>query len=223
MTKAKGGIFLLAVLSVVLLLNTHVTLLGSGFLVGNGRHILTYHNLVKEAESLKVKFPNEDDIDAETVFQDPASNLAVLKLKKMPKVKRRPLVISPKGLSLKSEPVFTFGYPWANTLQDRHVLIEGYTGPPSMLIEIDMKLDPVHSGSPLFNDRHEVAGMLLLEPHAKAAFPVKGSGHFAIPASSLEKTLKTAGINATPPREENLTREEFYSNSRNNIVLIEAR
>ena len=224
MIKRIGGFFFLGVLLVILMLNTHSTLLGSGFLIGDGAHVFTYHDLVKEAETLTVKFPNEDDIEAEVVFFDSTSNLAILKLKEMPKVKRQPLLISQNGLGAISESVFTLGYPWTNTLQDQHLLIEGSTGTSSMLVELKMPLDPVHSGSPLFNTRQEVVGMVLLEDHAKAAFPVKGSHHFAIPSSLLIKALKAAKIDmSTHPVENFSTRNEFIVKSRNNIVLIEAR
>ena len=209
--------FLLFVMTITM----PVTRLGSGFLVGEGQHVLTYHDLVKEAGVLKVKFPNEDDIAAEVVFTDPASNLAILKLKEMPKVKRLPLSISTKSLSLQGEQVFTFGYPWTNTLEDQHVLIEGSARPASILIELKMPLNLVHSGSPLFNARQEVVGLVLLEEHAKATFPVKTSQHFAIPALLLEKALKAARVNKTPI--ESFSRKTFIAESRNNIVLIEAR
>ena len=223
MIKVVGGFFLFGVLLVMLFFNTHATLLGSGFLVGDGTHVLTYHQLVKEKETLTVKFPNEDNIEAEIVFLDPASNLAILKLKDAPKVKRQPLVIKQNGLGPKSESVFTLGYPWTNTLQDQHVLIEGFANIRSILIKLNMALDPVHSGSPLFNTQQEVVGMVLSEAHAKSAFPVKGTNNFAIPALLLEKALDAARINATPAPDTNLTRQAFISKSRNNIVLIEAR
>jgi len=223
MIKVIGGFFLFGVLLVMLFFNTHATLLGSGFLVGDGTHVLTYHQLVKEKETLTVKFPNEDNIEAEIVFLDPASNLAILKLKDAPKVKRQPLVIKQNGLGPKSESVFTLGYPWTNTLQDQHVLIEGSANIRSILIKLNMALDPVHSGSPLFNTQQEVVGMVLSEAHAKSAFPVKGTNNFAIPALLLEKALDAARINATPAPDTNLTRQAFISKSRNNIVLIEAR
>jgi S1-C subfamily serine protease len=224
MIKGIGGFFLLVGLLVILFLNTHSTLLGSGFLIGDGAHVFTYHNLVKEAETLTVKFPNEDDIEAEIVFSDPASNLAILKLKEMPKVKRQPLVISRNGLGPKSEAVFTLGYPWTNTFQDQHILLEGSADITSVLIDLKMPLDPVYSGSPLFNAQQEVTGMVLLEAHAKAVFPVKGSHHFAIPSLLLEKALKAAKIDIPTPQTEGFSsREEFIVKSRNNIVLIEAR
>ena len=219
--KTIGTFLFLGFLLFVMTITMPVTRLGSGFLVGEGQHVLTYHDLVKEAGVLKVKFPNEDDIAAEVVFTDPASNLAILKLKEMPKVKRLPLSISTKSLSLQGEQVFTLGYPWTNTLEDQHVLIEGSARPASMLIELKMPLNLVHSGSPLFNARQEVVGLVLLEEHAKATFPVKTSQHFAIPALLLEKALKAARVNKTPIKSFSI--KTFIAESRNNIVLIEAR
>ena len=223
MIKALGAFIFIGIMLAFLIFATPVTRLGSGFLVGDGMHVFTYHDLVKEAGVLNVKFPNEDDIEAEVIFLDPASNLAILRLNEMPKVKRLPLVLSAKGLGPRSESVFTLGYPWTNTLEDQHVLIEGSADTSSMLIGLKMALDPVHSGSPLFNSQQEVVGMVLLEAHAKAVFPVEASHHFAIPALLLEKAMKAGRIEKVAHPVENLSRDAFISRSRNNIVLIEAR
>ncbi|MEK9629694.1 MAG: serine protease [Nitrospinota bacterium] len=223
MFKTIGGFILLGVLLTVLFLNTHFTLLGSGFLIGDGKHVFTYANLIKEADVITVKFPNEDDILAEVLLIDPSSNLAILELQNKVKVKRQPLNISPNGLGSKSETVFTLGYPWTNTLQDQHVLIEGSAIQAPLLIDLNMEIEPVHSGSPVFNSKHEIVGMVLMDSHAKSIFPVEGTHPYAIPARLLKNTLKKAKIDATPHQKENLTREAFISKSRNNVVLIEAR
>lgn len=222
MLKAIGGLFFLGLLLVFLIFNTPVTQLGSGFLIGDGKYVLTYHQLVKEAQVVNVKFPNEDDIEASLVFADPAHDLALLKLKEVPKIKFLPLMLSSKGMSSQNESVFTLGYPWTNTMEDRHELIEGSTlaDTASVLIKLRMDLDPVHSGSPLFNANHEVIGMVLIEAHAKAVFPVEESRHFAIPGMWLEKA--TAKIEKNTRPDQKLSREEFIAMSRNNIVLIEA-
>ena len=107
MVKALGAFIFVGIMLAFLIFSTPVTRLGSGFLIGDGQHVFTYHDLVKEAEVLNVKFPNEDDIEANVVFSDPASNLAILKLKEVPKVKTLPLVLSASGLSLLNESVFT--------------------------------------------------------------------------------------------------------------------
>ncbi|MBT6718144.1 MAG: trypsin-like peptidase domain-containing protein, partial [Nitrospina sp.] len=80
MLKVIGGIFLLGLLLALMIFNTPVTKLGSGFLIGDGRHVFTYHQLVKEADVINVKFPNEDDIEAKVLIADPSHDLAILEL-----------------------------------------------------------------------------------------------------------------------------------------------
>jgi S1-C subfamily serine protease len=223
MFKAIGGLFFLVFLLVFLIFNTPVTQLGSGFLIGDGRHVFTYHQLVKEAEVINIKFPNEDDIKADMIFADSAHNLALLKLQEAPKIKSLPLMLSAKGMSPQDESVFTLGYPWTNTMEDQHALIEGSThaDTASVLIKLKMDLDPIHSGGPLFNMNQEVVGMVLLGEHAKSVFAVEDSHHFSIPGIWLEKAL--AKIENKPRPVEILSRDDFILKSKNNIVLIEAR
>jgi S1-C subfamily serine protease len=223
MLKFVSGLIFLGLFIVILIFNMSVTKLGSGFLIGD--HVFTYYQLVKEAEVLSIKFPNEDDIEANLVFSDPTHNLALLKLKEAPKVKTLPLKLSAKGMSPQNESVFTLGYPWTNIMEDKHVLKEGSTlaDTTSVLIKLNMDLGPVHSGSPLFNTHQEVVGMVLLGDHARSIFPVTASEHFAIPGLWLAKVLKEAGIDANTQEMPNLSKEEFILKSRNNIVLVEAR
>ncbi len=224
MLKAAGTLIVFGTLLVSLIFYTPVTQLGSGFLVGEGRHLLTYYDLVKEARVLKVKFPNQDDIEAELTFSDPASNLAILALKEEVKIKAMPLKLNAHGLGPMNEPVFTLVYPWTNTMEDQHVLIEGSTLPDtaSVLVKLNMTLDPVHSGSPLFNSNQEVVGMVLLGTHVRDRFPIDGSHNFAIPALLLEKVLKSGEIGESSHGAGDLPRQEFILKSKDNIVLVEA-
>lgn len=225
MVKIISVAGLLTLLLFAMIFTTPVTRLGSGFLVGSGQYVITYYDLIKEAKTLNVKFPNEDDIEADVVFSDPTQSLAILKLKEFPKVKRLPLVLNANGLSPQNETVFALGYPWTNTMEDQHVLIEGSTvaDTASILIPLRMALDPVHSGSPLFNTKHEVVGMVLLENHARAVFPVNASLNFAIPVMMLDKALKAGKIDSTIMPTKKQSREVFIAESKHNIVLIEAR
>jgi S1-C subfamily serine protease len=222
MIKIISFFILIGVLFTILTLNTSVTRMGSGFLIGDELHIFTYYNLVKEAIKIKIKFPNEDDIQADLVFHDSYNNLAILKLQEPPKIKRGPIRLSRGETGYKTQPVFTLGYPWTNTMQDRHILIEGSASNTSMLLELNMPIEPVHSGSPLFNFRNEVVGMLLFDAHAKLIFKEKKSRHIAIPALLLEKAMKVARIKIITHEFESLTRESFINQSKNNIVLVEA-
>jgi S1-C subfamily serine protease len=230
--KIIGSIFLLGLLVMLLVMSTPVTRLGSGFLIGDGRKVITYYGLVKEADGIRVKFPNEDDINAKLVYKDPAKNLAILELDEAPKVKREPLSFSEPGVSMQDNTVFTLGYPWTNTLEDRHTLIEGFLANKEVnfsdLIPIDLALDPVHSGSPLMNRKRQVVGMVLMARHAADYYPAELSGkyNYAIPVAILTQAMQSLQPfkNATPvKRNENVSMDAFIEGVRNNIVLIEAR
>ena len=99
MSKVIGSIVLLGLFVMFLVMSTSVTRLGSGFLIGDTRNAITYYDLVKEAEIINVKFPNEDDIKAKLVYKNPSKNLAILELQEAPKVKREPLLFSETSIS----------------------------------------------------------------------------------------------------------------------------
>lgn len=232
MSKAIGAVILLGLLVMLMVMSTPVARLGSGFLVGEGRNVITYYDLVKEAEIINVKFPNEDDVKAKLVYKEPSKNLAIIELAEAPKVKRLPLSFSEEGNSTLDNYVFTLGYPWTNTLEDRHTFIEGFLANTEVnfsdLIPIDLALDPVHSGSPLINRKKEVVGMVLIARHAKDYYPAESSGkyNFAIPSSTLKQAIQslkhfTNAKHVEP--EENVSMDEFIEGVRNNVVLIEAR
>ena len=54
-------------------------------------------------------------------------------------------------------------------MEDQHVLIKGSTSLNNRrdLIPVTMPLNPVNSGSPIFNSNNELAGMVLFGKHAK--------------------------------------------------------
>lgn len=220
----------MVLLIALLVMSTPVTRLGSGFLIGDARYVLTYYDLVEEADVIHVKFPNEDDIQARVVHENLPKNLAILKLSEPAKVKREPLSFAEP--STQDNNVFTLGYPWTNTLEDRHTLIEGVLAKTGVkfsdLIPLDLSLDPVHSGSPLINRKRQVVGMVLMARHVGDRFPEEHSSkhNYAIPYSTLQHAIQsvTSFKDANPaPRKENVSMDDFIESVRNNVVLIEAR
>ena len=153
-------------LALLVIFNNPVTSVGYGFMVGDGRHVFTHTGLIHEAQVITVKFPNEDDINAHSIYVDPENNIALLKLDQPPKVKRTPLIFSNSVTHHRDSYVFTLGFPWTNTQEDQHRLIKGSlhfsNTPPTNLFHLEMPLEPVHSGSPLLNIKGEVIGMVLM-------------------------------------------------------------
>jgi len=207
-----------------------VTRLGSGFLIGNARFVLTYYDLVKDAENIQVKFPNEDDIPAKWIYKGKTDKVVILELLEPPKVKREPLSIQAENADLKENYVFSLGYPWTNTLEDRHIFLEGslvsLDENASGFLEIHMAVAPIHSGGPLFNGNREVVGMVISAKTLYDRGDYSEKLNLAIPAAVLIDVMKTNKIlvNAnSSPTLKNLPMEEFIEATRNNVVLIEAR
>ena len=150
------------VLVYLLIMQTPTSRLGSGFIINTGAHVFTYYNLVKEAKTIKVMFPNEDDIEANIIYKDIINNYTILKLKKIPTIKTQPFIFSNNDLHQEGETVYTIGYPWTNTMEDKHILINGKTSLNSKnnLIDINLEITPVNSGGPLLNSRNELVGMV---------------------------------------------------------------
>ena len=219
----KKIIIFLSVITILvcfLIIKTPTSRLGSGFLINTGTHVFTYYNLVKEAKTIKVMFPNEDDIEANIVYKDTINNYTILKLKKIPSIKIQPFIFSNNDLHQEGETVYTIGYPWTNTMEDKHILINGKTSLNSKnnLIDINMEITPVNSGGPLLNSRYELVGMVLFknthlkESHIKSFIPL---------------SILINGIKALKPPELSYTKANNYTKKsqmipKNNVVLIEA-
>ncbi|QPJ66046.1 MAG: trypsin-like peptidase domain-containing protein [Candidatus Nitrohelix vancouverensis] len=225
MFKIIGGLAAIGCIA-FLVFNTPVVRMGSGFLIGEGRYVITYNDLVKNASTLTVQFPNEDDIKATVFRQDADHNLAILKLENQPRVKFNKLTFHKPGMNAKNEVVFTLGYPWTNTMEDRHSLIEGSSQPDgsSIFIKINLPIDPVNSGSPLFNEKNEVIGMALTGKDMADyhSLPVPAHINFAIPVRFITPLLESSNISTDSPLSEKSPRDVFIENIRNNVVLIEA-
>ena len=225
MNKVIIFLSIISILVYFLIMKTPTSRLGSGFLIKTGVHVFTYYNLVKEAKTIKVMFPNEDGIKANIIHKDINRNYAILKLARIPKIKMQPFIFSNKDLHQEGEAVYIIGYPWTNTMEDKHTLINGKTvlNSKDSLIDISMKMNPVNSGSPLLNSRNELVGMVIFKNTKNKTTLLKKS-HIKsfIPLSILIngiKTLKTPGLSYTKANHSIVTPQTI---PKNNVVLIEA-
>ena len=226
MIKIIGVLCSLGIIIFFLIFNTPVTRLGSGFLINSGSYVFTYHDLVKEAVSIKVVFPNEDDIPATLLYQDANHNLAVLQLSNSPKIKPSQFKFLNNDFRLKSEYVYTLGYPWTNTMEDIHELINGSTSLKHELdlIPITMPLNLINSGGPLFNSNNDLVGMILHRTHAACFYEFEKTQNYnyAIPASTKISVIDKLKLKDKHQVTQKLPKESFIETTRKNIVLIEA-
>jgi S1-C subfamily serine protease len=223
MKKIVTFLSIITILVYFLIIKTPIARLGSGFLIKAGVYVFTDYNLVKEAKTIKVRFPNENDIKADVIYKDIKTNLAILKLINTSKIITQPLFFANNDLNLEDETVYTIGYPWTNTMEDKHTLINGKTflNSKNNLIDINLEIAPVNSGGPLLNSRNELVGMVLFKNTKNTLLKESHIKSF-IPLSILKngiKALKTPELSYTKAIDYTKTSQTI---PKNNVVLIEA-
>jgi len=136
--------------------------LGSGFIIEPQGFILTNNHVIENAEEIKVRLANEKEYDAEVVGKDPATDIALIKVKTDEDL---PTVSLGDSDSLRvGEWVLAVGNPfgYGHTVTAGIVSALGRTigaGPYDDFIQTDASINPGNSGGPLFNVHGEVVGL----------------------------------------------------------------
>ncbi len=139
--------------------------LGSGVIVSEEGHILTNYHVIENADEINVITYGEEEISAEIVGADPASDVAVLKLNSD---ETYPTVNLGNSESLRvGELVFAIGSPLskglAHTVSMGIVSAKGRTSlglnPYESYIQTDAAINPGNSGGALVNFDGELIGI----------------------------------------------------------------
>jgi serine protease Do len=166
---------------------------GSGVLVSKSGDVLTAAHLVQVADVVRVRFAGGAEIGAKVITSDPAADLALLRLDRVPedalvakmgnsdavRVGQRALVIgAPYGLS--------------HTLTTGHISARHAPGSPGMphnlaeFFQSDIAINRGNSGGPMFNMNGEVIGVVSYILSQSGGF--EGVG-FAVTSNSIEELL----------------------------------
>jgi serine protease Do len=161
---------------------------GSGVILDGNGHIVTNHHVVDGAAELVVVLPGGEDLPAQVVGVDPATDLAVVKVDQ-PGL--RPAEFGDSGKLRVGEPVLAIGNPVDMEFQ-RSVtagVVSGlnrkiqYGERTFLLIQTDAVINPGNSGGPLVNMDGQVIGINTL----KLDLPrVEGMG-FSIPSNTVRR------------------------------------
>lgn len=141
--------------------------LGSGVIIDKRGYVLTNNHVVEGATRIQVTVPGRSPVKGELVGADPASDLAVIR------IRGRDLPVARLGDSTRlkvGEPVVAIGNPlgFDNTVTTGVVSALGRTIPVEEegrtirleeLIQTDASINPGNSGGPLLNARGEVVGI----------------------------------------------------------------
>ena len=143
---------------------------GSGFLIDGKGHIVTNNHVIEGAESIEVTFTEGSTIEATVVGSDFDSDLAVLKVDRIPD-NVRPLQLGNSDEVKVGQRAVAIGNPFGleTTLTVGVVSARGRTmavretegGRISLgdVIQTDAAINPGNSGGPLFNSSGEVIGV----------------------------------------------------------------
>ena len=144
-----------------------MTDLGSGVLISEAGDVVTAAHLIEVADLVKVKFIDGSTITATVVAAEPAADLALLRLERVPEGVD-PVHLGDSDELRTGEQVFIIGAPYglSHTLTVGHVSARHApaTLPGSQVlgefIQTDAAVNRGNSGGPMFNMQGEVVGIV---------------------------------------------------------------
>ena len=136
---------------------------GTCFSVAPDGLILTAYHLVKEADTITVRFENGAELTAVSEQVSANNDLALLRVSRPTSIY---LSLSPLPNPKLGEPVFTLGFPVPSVLGAEPKFTEGtvsaLSGPgnESTFLQVSVPVQPGNSGGPLVNHRGVVVGVI---------------------------------------------------------------
>jgi putative serine protease PepD len=143
------------------------TALGSGIVVDRRGDILTADHVVNGSSSVSIAFANGATRSARIVGQDPATDLAVLRIDPRG-LSLKPLVLGDSAALQVGDPVIAIGDPFgyrrsmsAGIVSGLDRTIQGLNGASvAHAVQTDAAIDPGNSGGPLLDARGQVIGIV---------------------------------------------------------------
>jgi S1-C subfamily serine protease len=140
--------------------------LGSGFVVDKAGYIVTNYHVVGDAQSVHVSFSNNDSMKAEIIGKDPATDVALLKVRASSRA-LKPLPLGDSDGIHVGDQVAAIGNPLgldrSITLGIVSALHRSLTSPEGTpidrVIQTDAALNHGNSGGPLLNAQGQVVGV----------------------------------------------------------------
>ena len=141
--------------------------LGSGVLISNDGKVMTAAHVVQTAESIEVAFLSGEKIPARVLSSEPAADVALLQLERMPQVSRIATLGDSDSVEVGDE-IFVVGAPFgiSHSLTVGHV--SGRRLPDSKMtgmglaefFQTDAAINQGNSGGPMFNMDGEVIAIV---------------------------------------------------------------
>jgi serine protease Do len=162
---------------------------GSGFVISADGYVVTNNHVVKDADSVKVRFQKGGEFKAKVIGTDPKTDLALLKIESDKSFDYVPLTSNEAKVG---DWVMAVGNPFGlgGTVTAGIVSARGRdigSGPYDDYLQIDASINKGNSGGPAFNLEGEVIGVntAIFSPSGGSV----GIG-FAIPASVVKTVVE---------------------------------
>jgi putative serine protease PepD len=169
--------------------------LGSGFVIDKAGYIVTNYHVVGSARTVKVSFSNNDSMNAEIIGRDPATDVALLKVRASSRA-LRPLDLGNSDNVEVGDQVAAIGNPLgldrSITLGIVSALHRSLTSPQGTpidrVIQTDAVLNHGNSGGPLLNAQGQVVGVSSAIATGDTSDGNLGIG-FAIPINTVQDVV----------------------------------
>lgn len=167
--------------------------LGTGWLL-NENYIVTNYHVIEDSEALMIAPENgKMEYEAELVYGDKISDIAVIRLKDWEKFKKENeisyLKIAGKDSINDADPVYSIGHPWGLSWTISKGIVSSemrrVSSAPGYMIQTDAHIFNGNSGGPLLNESGEVIGV-----NNSMIANTGGSFGMAIPAPMVRKVLR---------------------------------
>lgn len=151
---------------------------GTGFAVSSNGHILTAYHVVENCDRIRVRFSNEEWLDAKLLKHSRACDVALLKISTGTPTH---LPLCDVGSVRQGQKVFTIGYPVPGVLGETPKYTEGVissqTGltDEASLLQVTVPIQPGNSGGALVNSNGKVVGLITSSAAVKSFFAATGT------------------------------------------------
>ncbi len=151
---------------------------GTGFILSQDGYLATNYHVIENSDSIYVQDDRGNAYKVKLVFQDPATDLAILKI--LDSTFRMPgppysIVTRPADLG---EEVYTLGYPKDNIVYGKgYISAETGFRDDTSSYQVTLNVNPGNSGGPLLDSRGDIVGIVSGKqtPSMDIAFAVKSS------------------------------------------------
>lgn len=168
---------------------------GSGSVLDQDGHLLTNYHVIEDAREIRVTLFDGETYDATLVGQDPANDIAVLRIE-APRHALFPLEVGDSTHLRVGQKILAIGNPFGlertltvGIVSSLNRVIPSRTGRDmKSIIQIDAALNSGNSGGPLLNTRGQIVGMNTAIANPSQSGESTGVG-FAIPAHTIRRVV----------------------------------